>query len=570
MKKLLLLALALCAAVGCAWAAYPQGYYDAMEGKSRDKLKAAAKACVQSHTQLIYQQLPVYWQYTDVYADLYNGSKRWWDMYSDNIYLIRGGESALGSFSRNRMQREHSVPKSWWKSSGSVDYTPAYSDLWNLYPSDGPANQAKLNYAFGECASTTFDNGVSKIGPAKTGMGGGSGNVFEPDDRYKGDFARAIFYMATVYDDLPWAINYMFQSNSYPTLRTWAVDMLLQWSRMDPVDEKEKVRNDAVQNAQGNRNPFIDFPELAEYIWGTRTTETFHIADQGGQVTPPFTGDPEVTSPENGDELAFGDVALGKTLSAQLTVAGSNLTSNLSVRITGTDRTMFTVSANTIPALQLNQGESFLLNIVYRPTSEGEHHANLTLYDGGLPLGQQINVSLSGKAFPVPELETLTATDATNLSDYSYTANWNATLQVIDNYVVTRVRYDGDDTESEELNSDTNSLDIYGRTPDVTESYYVRSSRLGYLSEPSNVIVIPGGAGVVGIHGDQPLTIGAAEGGFVVLLDTVHTNLRVYNMSGTLVLHRASVCGGETFSLPAGVYVVTTDQALRPCKTTVF
>ncbi|HBC21708.1 MAG TPA: ribonuclease, partial [Porphyromonadaceae bacterium] len=161
------------------------------------------------------------------------------DMYSDNIYLIRGGESALGSFSRNRMQREHSVPKSWWKKSGSVDYTPAYSDLWNLYPSDGPANQAKLNYAFGECSSATFDNGVSKIGPARTGMGGGSGNVFEPDDRYKGDFARAIFYMATVYDDLPWAINYMFQSNSYPTLRAWAVDMLLQWSRMDPVDEKE-------------------------------------------------------------------------------------------------------------------------------------------------------------------------------------------------------------------------------------------------------------------------------------------------------------------------------------------
>ena len=149
------------------------------------------------------------------------------------VYLIQPRQSGTQSFSANRMQREHSVPKSWWKYQGSVEYTPAYSDMWNLYPSDGAANQAKQNYPFGETRTTIYDNGVTKVGAPKAGFGGGSSLVFEPDDRYKGDFARAIFYMATVYDDLHWVYDYMFVSNSYPTLVPWAVNMLLQWSRQE-------------------------------------------------------------------------------------------------------------------------------------------------------------------------------------------------------------------------------------------------------------------------------------------------------------------------------------------------
>lgn len=568
-KRILSAAVAVLSIVSSAWAVYPSGYYDKMDGKRRESLKQAAKEAVKNHSTLVYSQLPVYWQYTDVYPELVNGCKRWWDMYSDEVYLIRSGQSPLTSFSYNRMQREHSIPKSWWKKNGDVEYTPAYSDLWNLYPSDGPANQAKLNYAFGVCRSATFNNGVTKVGPAATGYGGGSGNVFEPADEYKGDFARAIFYMATVYDDLPWVINYMFQANSpYPTLRPWAVEMLLQWSRADVVDQKEIDRNNAVENAQGNRNPYIDFPELAEYVWGTRTDQTFYISEQGGQVTPPITGDPEVISPVDGEGLEFGEVAVGQSISAQLTVRAQNLTSNLSLRITGRDAAMFSVSSRSIPALSLNLGEPYLLNIRYTPTSVGEHTANLTIYDGGLPLGEQTNVVLQGQAFPVPQLERLTATAPTDVSDTGYTANWNATAQVIDFYLVTRTRYDGDDVETEELSADTNSLEITGRNPAVLESYSVRSSRLGFLSEPSNVVMVST-SGIVGAEASQPLTIGAVEGGFVVLVDSVHTNLRVVDMAGRQVLAVPSVGGGEIFLLPAGIYLVADDQTPRPRKIVV-
>ena len=109
-------------------------------------------------------------------------------------------------------------------------------------------------------------------------------------------------YVATVYDDINWVINYMYKKEAYPTLVPWAREMLLQWCRQDPVSQKEIDRNNVVEQYQGNRNPFVDFPELAEYVWGTRTTEVFYVDQQeGSDPTPPITGDPEITSPVNGE-----------------------------------------------------------------------------------------------------------------------------------------------------------------------------------------------------------------------------------------------------------------------------
>ena len=423
----LTIAASLCALQG--WAAYPGGYYDLMDGKSREALKAAAKLCVQNHQRLNYSDLPVYWEFSDVYPEMYeNGAgdmcKRWWDMYSDNIYLILPGQAAKSSFSANKMQREHAVPKSWWKSGGSVEYTPAYSDMWNLYPSDGPANQAKLNYPLGVVASATFDNGCTRVGTATTGQGGGSGRVFEPADEYKGDFARAFFYMATVYDDLPWVVTYMYEQNEWPTLQPWAVNMLLQWSRQDPVSQKEIERNEEVEKSQGNRNPYVDFPELAEFVWGTRTDETFLLSEQGGQVTPPITGDPEITAPVNGESLDFGQGAEGLAYTRSLRIDGANLTSSLTLLLTGKDRSMFSIPATSIPAASINTGNGYLLPVIYSPTSVGEHTATLLLYDGGLPDGQSIRVTLRGEGCERPVLTALTALPATDITDTSYTANW--------------------------------------------------------------------------------------------------------------------------------------------------
>lgn len=569
MKKILLLAIGLAFVCTSADAVYKQGYYDKMDGKKKEALKAAAKECVEWHTRLVYTDLPNYWQYSDVYPDLYDGCKRWWDMYSDNIYLIRPGQNARSSFSANKMQREHSVPKSWWKKNGDVEYTPAYSDMWNLFPSDGPANQAKLNYPLGLCKSTTFNNGVSKVGPAQTGYGGGSGNVFEPADKYKGDFARSFFYMAMVYDDLPWVVNYMYRQNSWPTLQPWAYEMLLQWSRADKVSQKEIDRNDEVEKSQGNRNPFVDFPELAEYIWGTRTNEVFYIKDQGGSVTPPITGDPVINRPVNGSALDLGEAAVGHTVVMPLEIDGANLTSSLTVRIQGADRGMFYIPTNSIPASDINSSEIYLLQVEYRPTAVGRHTATLRLYDGGLPLDQDVAVTLQGEAFPVPTLAAPVATPASNVADDSYQANWEESPDVVDYYVVTRVRYTEDGPQASTLTSDFNYVLVEDRDPEVAESYTVQSSRLGILSEPSNSIQVGAGSNVVGIEADQPLALGSVPGGFIIMLDTRHTGLKVYDVSGRVIIEKETVEGGETFLLPMGVYVIATDQCLRPQKIAV-
>lgn len=557
-----------CAAVALTAAAtWPEGYYDAMEGLSKERLKAAAKQCVENHTRLEYYSLPVYWQYTDIYPELVDGARRWWDMYSDELYLMRAGQTPNQSFSANKMQREHSVPKSWWKRNGDVEYTPAYTDLWNLYPSDPAANQAKSNYPFGICSSTVFDNGVSRIGPALSGQGGGSYYVFEPGDEYKGDFARTIFYMATVYDDLPWSINYMFTSaSSWPTIRPWAYELLLQWARLDPVSQKEIDRNNAVESQQGNRNPFIDFPELAEYIWGTRTSEAFRLEDQGGQVTPPITGEPEIIQPLNGEALDFGQAAVGSTISRSLEIRGHNLTAPLSISVSGTDRRLFEVETDEIAPSQINATGRYLLNIFYTPQSVGEHSARLVLYDGGLPGGRSIAVQLLAEGCEVPHLSTLTALPPTHISDTEYVANWTAAPEVVDAYLVNRVRYLEEGQEGELIESDEPALLITGRDPSVAESYQVMSLRLGYRSEPSNTVIVAADSGVADTALPAATSLIEEKDGVRVSTALAATEITVYDLSGRIVT-RQEARHGDLVALPRGQFlIITATGASRPFR----
>lgn len=565
MKKFLILTLSALFAAGLASAGYKTGYYDAMNGKKKEALKAAAKACVQKHTQLNYTDLPNNWVYTDIYPELVNGQKRWWDMYSNETYLIRNGETGRESFSRNQMQREHSVPKSWWKVGNNVEYTPAYSDIYNLYPSDGPANQAKSNYPLGPVGTSSFNNGVTKVGTPKSGYGGGASKVFEPADEYKGDFARAYFYVYTVYNDLEWTSLTMGTKGDWPTLKPWAYEMLLEWARQDPVSQKEIERNDAAEKQQGNRNPFVDFPQLAEYIWGTRTTETFYIADQSGENPPPITGDPEITMPEDGEALDFGEVAVGSEQERVLSIRGNNLKAALSLRVTGTDRRMFSVSESSISASAINSGDTYEVQVFYTPTETGSHTATLSLYDGGLPDGTTISVQLRGSAAEVPALTPVVALPASEITPTGYRANWEPAKEQVDYYIVTRIRYVSNDQVTTTANSNDTYVDFSGREENVDEAYYVQSSRLGVVSQKSNTIMVAA-SGMELPEGTTPLAIGIDRDGFVILSDGIQSNVRVFDAAGAAV-RVLPEAGRETFvALPSGFYIVTSDQARRPIK----
>lgn len=555
-----------------AQAEYSKSYYSRMDGKKKEALKSAAKECVKNHKSLGYYDLPDYWQYSDVYPELVNGCKRWWEMYSDREYLIRAGQSGRSSFSANHMQREHSVPKSWWKVGNDVEYTPAYTDMWNLYPSDGDANMAKSNFPLGICdpsITASFDNGVTKVGVPAFGYGGGAACVFEPADEYKGDFARSFFYMATVYDDLSWSSRYdwMFARQSYPTLASWAYEMLLQWARQDQVSQKEILRNDAVEKSQGNRNPFVDFPELAEYIWGTRTQEVFYIDDQtGSNVTPPITGDPELTAPVNDEWLDFGQVAVGGMQTSYLVIKGKNFTSPLSVRTGGTDRNLFTISERTIPASAINSTGEYMLAIQYTPSSVGEHSATLGIYDGGLE--GSIRVNLKGTGCPMPVLSQPHALPAADVSGNVYTASWQPVAEEVDFYVFYRTRYLPDGAETETIDTNDTSLRITDRDPSVAESYQVASSRLGFLSQKSNVINVEASSGVNEIS-DIALMIASDRGGLRVLTSESAAEIEVFRTDGVRIGRYESLSHGDFIPLGGGVYIVTSALLNRPVKVIV-
>ena len=551
--------LSLCATVA---ADVPHNYYTALDGKKKEALKTAAHEVIRPHTVVTYNSLfPTQFPKTDVYPELYNGQKRWWEMYSDNVYYVSRGWSG--------MNREHSFPKSWW----GGDNNEAYTDLFHLYPSESDANMAKSNYPLGEVEDATFDNGVTRVGYAVSGQGGGAGKVFEPADEYKGDFARTYFYVVTAYQDFTWKYTYMAQQGDYPTLKPWAVDLLLDWHRRDPVSQKEIDRNEAVYKIQGNRNPFIDFVELAEYIWGSRTSETFYIADQGGAITPPITGDPELVSPAENSSLDFGQVAIGSTQTIELLVKGVNLSSALSIRVTGTDRAMFTlegVKDNQIPASKVNSDEGYRLAIRYAPTMLGKHVAAITLYDGGFAAGKTFNVALSAEALEVPQMLPVVATAATDVTDSSYVANWIAPEQTIDYYIVHRTRYlPSGEVVTSEIIAEESCLLIEDRAADVSESYEVQSVRLGYKSELSNTIQVAKTSSVAALDDSYGLRAISVDGGVVVRCDDEVDSLTVYDISGVMIKQISGVASSMMIDLPSGVYFIVAPHLLRPVKVIV-
>lgn len=302
-KRAALLCHVLCLAL-LAGAQIPQGYYSSAKGSKGSALKTALFKIVSSHTARSYSDLWEDFKTTDVRDD-----GKIWDMYSNATSYTPGGpqQGVNASSEGESYNREHSFPKSWFN-----DATPMYTDLFHLYPTDSYVNNRRSNYPFGETKGERYQSagGFSKVGNCT--VEGYSGIVFEPADEYKGDFARTYFYMATAYEDriASWSCD-MLAGNKYPAYADWALTMLLRWAAEDPVSEKEKNRNEAVYSIQHNRNPYIDFPGLEQYVWGNWTTTAFDPDNYETPVTPPSetVEKPEFT-PAGGNVAAGTEVTI--------------------------------------------------------------------------------------------------------------------------------------------------------------------------------------------------------------------------------------------------------------------
>ncbi len=558
--------IALVAAV--AWlgasATIPAGYYSSLDGKSGEALKDAIHELAMRHTTLSYNSLWIYFAETDCQADNPN---KVWDMYSNNTYYFRGGSSGVYG-----MHKEHSMPKSWWGGYDETQGYAGYTDINHLYPADGDANMAKSNYPLGEVSSAYFDNGVTRVGSPKTGQGGGCNSVFEPDDRYKGDFARTYFYMACAYQHYKWRYTYMLTNNSWKTFNEWSIDMLCRWARNDAVSDKEVARNDAVQKHQNNRNPFIDFPELFEYIWGNRQGQVFYLSDAGtSSDTTTYSGDPELIAPTQGTVLDFGEVAIGKSLDYTLHIQGRGLNNPLSLMLYRYDYEMFSIPVSTVSRVAANSAAGYPLQITYHPTSLGEHTARLLISDGGL-IGS-VGVELHARCVPVPTLHQLTALPASGIEGSLYMANWQAPSEEVDYYIITRTVYDNNTgrVRTEVFTTDDGVTTNYAfddRQPGETHTYYVQSYRLGYMSEPSNVITIDY-TGITGIDADKPLQVLAMEGGILVKCSEDVGQAVIYNVAGQEVRRIDNLKDDMVIELPRGIYLLKTATSRSAWKVAV-
>ena len=552
------------AALTClgASAAIPDDYYSSLNGKSGQALKDAIHELAIRHTTLSYGSLWAYFAETDCRDD---DNSKVWDMYSDKTYYFRGGTSGVYG-----MHKEHSLPKSWWGGYDETQGYAGYTDINHLYPSDGDANMAKSNHPLGEVSTASFDNGVTKVGSPKTGQGGGSNSVFEPDDCYKGDFARTYFYMACAYQNYTWKYTYMLTNNSWKSLNDWSIDLLCRWARNDAVSDKEVSRNDAVQKHQNNRNPFIDFPELFEYIWGNRQGEVFYVDDTNPQ--PVYDGDPELITPTQGTVLDFGEVAIGKSLDYVLYIKGRGLNNPLSLQLYRYDYEMFNISVTTVSRTAANSAEGYPLTITYTPTALGEHTTRLLISDGGLT--GSVGVELRARCVPVPTLSTLTALPASGINGTNYTANWHAANEQVDYYIITRTVYSNDNNEvtTETFTTGSGQETSYvftDRRPGETHTYSVQSYRLGYLSEPSNVITLDA-SGITGIEADKPLQVLAVDGGILVKCSESVGRASIYNIAGQEVKRIDDLKDDMVIELPRGIYVLKTSTSHNAWKVAVW
>lgn len=279
-KKSFLLAWSWLLATTLLLAGIPQGYYNAAKGKKGAALKTALHSIIHNHTNVGYDGLFAVYEQSDLRAD-----GKIWDMYSCVTSFDIGDHTGNYKGEGDVYNREHALPQSWFK--GTSDANLLKADAFHVIPTDGYVNNRRSNYPFGEVGTATYtsQNGFSKVGSCS--VSGYSGVVFEPNDIYKGDFARSYFYVATAYENCVSGFSgASFAGNKYPAFSSWSLNMFMRWAANDVVSEKEVNRNDAIYSFQKNRNPFIDFPGLEEYIWGDKQDVPFDPDNYNNQETP--------------------------------------------------------------------------------------------------------------------------------------------------------------------------------------------------------------------------------------------------------------------------------------------
>lgn len=471
------------------------GYYRSVEGLRKAELKTALHDLIQPASVLKYGGKGEGYTWAGFYETdrLEDSSVR--DRYSNERRLFNENKTAVPN-----MNIEHIWANSWW---GHI-VNNAYCDLFNLYPSDASANGRKSNNPIGIVdGDVAYDNGVTKVGKSTSYRADSLITVWEPADEWKGDFARTYFYMATCYQHMAdlWTTKegwLTVDGSQWPTMQPWVYNLMLQWAKNDPVDEIEKVRNEVIYGIQGNRNPFVDYPRLCEYIWGDSTEYKFYVN--------PYSTERELFVPASRVRIDYGLQALSKGVDTLLVVRGRNLSGGLTLTV---NDAVFEFGMSRIDSAQLEDGYAVPLRI--KPQMAGRYETVLTLCGDGFLQTDTLSVSF---------VDGIPAYEATDIlctpSSRRFTANWMNyqpgavyTLDVYtkssdgehkpfktftttaNSYQVTGLQanttyyYTVSIIEDDELKVSSNEVSV--RMPEITPVFSVSPSSIAFTAEPGKV-----------------------------------------------------------------------------------
>lgn len=223
-----------------------KGYYEAVLSLRGEALKEGLHRLVRRHRVLTYGQL---W---GALMDLDQGGEQ------KVILIYSRVQRAAANHGGNQgmWNREHLWPRAYGISRSS----PANTDLHHIRASDVGINALRGHLFFDET------EGGSSSGDTYSS----DNDSWEPPRVVKGDIARAMFYMAVRYEGGE-ANEVDLELSNQPNISQRMLGklfVLLEWHRLDPVSEEEKVRNEKIfRSYQGNRNPFIDHPEFAQEVF---------------------------------------------------------------------------------------------------------------------------------------------------------------------------------------------------------------------------------------------------------------------------------------------------------------
>jgi len=254
----------------------PTAYYDALEGKSGEVLRTAVRDIISGPQVRAHNYGDVEYMLKEADQNPLNSNEVWL-MYVEqgmSKYRYQTTASNVGSWNR-----EHIYPQSRggfanatsstpdginiWLPTNADDIAAGHADGHHIRAEDGPENTRRSNKDYGP---------LDYNGPAAGTQGS-----------WRGDVARALFYMACRYNLLN-----VVEGNPVDTTTYQMGDLttLLQWNHSDPLDDFEMNHNNVIYAWQLNRNPFVDYPDLADYIWGSKTTLPWHAT----MATDQFSG----------------------------------------------------------------------------------------------------------------------------------------------------------------------------------------------------------------------------------------------------------------------------------------